>query len=217
VKALLWKDLLLEWRNKDAFIAMVAFTLLVFLLFSFAVDSIPRLLKEIAPGAMWITYLFAGVIGFNRLAFSEKENAAFSAVLLSPIDHSLIYLAKTFVSLILIFAVELISLPVLAFFFNIDFWKELLPLLLVLLTGSIGLAATGTLFSTMLVNIRMKDLLMPLLTFPLLTPLLIAAVSLTKSILNGNGFSGQWLQMMLTYDLLMLTAGFLLFTYLLEE
>ncbi|HDR04905.1 MAG TPA: cytochrome C biogenesis protein, partial [Candidatus Marinimicrobia bacterium] len=200
MKALLWKDLLLEWRNKDAFVAMLAFTLLVFLLFSFAVDSIPRLLKEIAPGAMWISYLFAGTIGFNRLAFSEKENAAFSSVLLSPLDHSLIYLSKTIVSLILIFTVELISLPVLAFFYNIDFWKDLPSLLLVLLCASVGMAAIGTLFSTMLVNIRMKDLLMPLLSFPLLTPLLIAAVSLTKAVINGDGFSGQWLQMIITYD-----------------
>lgn len=211
------KDLLLEWRNKDALIAMTAFTVLVFLLFSFAVDSRPALLSEIASGAMWIAYLFAGAMGFNRLAQNERENNAFYTILLSPIDRSAVYFAKTIVNALLLILVELISLPVLVVFFNVDVWKLGLLLPLVLLIGTLGMAATGTLFSAMLVNIRMKDVMMPLLSFPLLSPLLIALVTLTRAVLAGHALPALWLRVAVTYDLLFVAAGMILYEYLLEE
>lgn len=215
--AIIKKDLLLEWRNKDAIVAMTAFTVLVFLLFSFAVDSRPVLLTEIASGAMWIAYLFAGAMGFNRLAQNERDNNAFYTVLLSPVDRSAIYFAKTAVNSVLLLLVEIISLPVLVVFFNVDVWKLGIYLPIILIVGTIGMSATGTLFSAMLVNIRMKDVMMPLLSFPLLSPLLIALVIVTRAVLSGTVIPVLWLRVAVTYDLLFVVAGMLLYEYLLEE
>ena len=215
--ALIRKDLLIEWKNKDAILAMAAFTSLILLLFGIAVESIPKLLLDIAPGAVWISYLFAAVLGFNRLALAERDNNAIYTLLIAPIDRSLIFLSKFIVNFILIFIVELISLPLIMLFFNIDIFNHIFPLLLVYILATIGLSAIGTIFSAMLTNIRMKDVLMPLLSFPLLVPLLIAAISLCRSIFTGTEINVYWYKMLLSYDIIFLTAGFLLYEYLLEE
>ncbi len=214
---LIRKDLLIEWKNKDALLAMAAFTALVLLLFGIAVESIPKLLIDIAPGAIWITYLFAAVLGFNRLAMVERENNAIYTLLVAPIDRSLIFLSKFAVNFILIMIVELISIPLIILFFNIDLFAVILNILAVFTLATLGMSAIGTLFSAMLVNIRMKDVLMPLLTFPILVPLLIAAVSLTRSYITGTDVQTYWFKMLVSYDVIFMTAGFILYEYLLEE
>ena len=215
--SLIRKDLLIEWKNKDAIIAMAAFTALVLLLFGIAVESIPKLLLDIAPGAVWISYLFSAVLGFNRLAMAERENNAIYTLLIAPIDRSLIFLSKFCVNFILIFLVELISLPLIMLFFNIDIYLIIWPLLQVYVLATLGISAIGTLFSAMLVNIRMKDVLMPLLTFPLLVPLLIAAVSLTRILFTGQSEESYWIKMLISYDIIFITSGYILYEFLLEE
>ena len=218
---LLWnlirKDLLLEWKNKDAVLAMTAFTALVLLLFAIAVESIPSLLRDIAPGAVWITYLFAAILGFNRLAMVERENNAMYTLLVAPIDRSLLFISKFIVNFLLISLVQLLSLPLIMLFFNIDVFVMLGSLSWIFILTTLGMSAIGTLFSAMLVNIRMKDVLMPLLTFPLLVPLLIAAVSLTRSVFNGLELRGSWTNLLIAYDIIFITAGIILYEFLLEE
>jgi len=218
---LLWnlvrKDLLLEWKNKDAVLAMTAFTALVLLLFAIAVESIPALLRDIAPGAVWITYLFAAILGFNRVAMVERENNAMYTLLVAPIDRSLLFISKFTVNFLLISLVQVLSLPLIMLFFNIDIFLMMGSLSWIFILTTLGMSAIGTLFSAMLVNIRMKDVLMPLLTFPLLVPLLIAAVSLTRAVFNGQELQSTWVNLLLAYDVIFITAGTILYEFLLEE
>jgi heme exporter protein B len=210
-RAILAKDLRAELRTLQSLPAMALFAVTAFVIFRFGLDR-TSLSGSLASGVLWTTLLFAAVLGVNRLFVAEREEGGFDAIRLAPIDRSalLVYLA----------VLEAIAVPVFALFF-LDSAAGLAPLLAVLVLADLGLAATGTLISSMAVNSRARDLLVPLVLLPLVVPLMIAATGATEHLLavGGPGYHrfGTWLGVLGLYDLIFLLVGYAVFDFLLED
>ena len=168
---------------------------------------------------VWITFLFSGSIGLSRSFAMEKESDAIKGLLLAPIDRSLIYIGKFLSNLTFLLIIEIITIPIFVIIFNYDFNLSLLSLLLVIFIGTIGFSAVGTLFSAMSLNTRLREVLLPILYFPVIIPVLINSINITASILSGSSLSenGSSLQLLIAFDIIFLAAGILLYEYIIEE
>ena len=220
--AVVEKDLRLEWRTKESLLVMVVFALLVLTLFSFAFGpggGRGENARAVQAGILWISFLFACVIGLSRTMGVERESAGFSAMYMSPADPSALYLGKVVSVAVLMGIMELVGFAVLAVFYHADVWKSAAALALVAISATVGIAAAGTLFSAMSARTRTREVLLPILLFPVLVPVLIAAVKATEAHLGGGGWtdSRDWIRLMLVYDVVFLVAASLVYEYILEE
>ncbi len=217
VAAITLKDVVTELRTKELLSSMLVFALLTVLIFSFAFDLSAADPLDTTPGVLWVTIAFAGTLGLNRSLSREQENGCIDGLLLTPADRSVIFFGKGLGNLIFIGLVELIVLPLLSILFNVPLLRG--SILLVLLLGTLGYAAVGTLFSTMAVNTRAREVMLPVLLLPVAVPLFIAAVNATKGLLKGDPLSdvGNWLQLLLVYDAVIVAIGLMTFDYVVEE
>jgi heme exporter protein B len=217
--AILGKDLRAELRTLQSLPAMVLFAVTTFVIFRFGLDR-TSLSGSLGAGVLWATLLFAAILGVNRLFVVEREEGGFDAIRLAPIDRTALFAAKASALLVYLLVLELIVVPVFALFF-LDSAAALPPLALVLLLADLGLAATGTLISSMAVNSRARDLLVPLVLLPLVVPLSIAATGAFEPLLavGGPGYHrfGIWLAVLGLYDLIFLLVGYAVFDFLLED
>ncbi|MGH2982028.1 MAG: heme exporter protein CcmB [Solirubrobacterales bacterium] len=217
--AILAKDLRSELRTLRSLPAMVLFAVTAFVIFRFGLDR-TALSGSLASGVLWATLLFAAVLGINRLFVAERDEGGFEAIRLAPIDRTSLLAAKAASLLIYMLALELVTVPVFALFF-LDSAASLGPLCAVLLLANVGLAATGALISSMAVNSRARDLLVPLLLLPLVVPLMIAATGASEQLLEAGGPAydrfGTWLAVLGLYDLVFLLVGYAVFDFLLED
>jgi heme exporter protein B len=218
-RAILAKDLRAELRTLQSLPAMALFAVTTFVVFRFGLDR-TELSGDLAAGVLWVTLLFAAILGINRLFVAEREEGGFDAIRLAPIDRTALFAAKAAALLVYLLALELIVVPVFAVFF-LDSAAALPPLALVVLLGDVGLAATGTLISSMAVNSRARDLLAPLVLLPLAVPLSIAATGALEPLLavGGPGYErfGTWLAVLGLYDLIFLLVGYAVFDFLVED
>ena len=220
--AVVEKDLRLEWRTKESLLVMVVFALLVLTLFSFTFGpggGSGENARAVQAGVLWISFLFACVIGLSRTMGVERESSGFSAMYASPSDPSALYLGKVVSVAVLMGIMELAGFAVLAVLYQADVWKSTGALALVAVSATIGIAASGTLFSAMSTRTRTREVLLPVLMFPALVPVLIAAVKATEAHLGGGGWadSRDWIRLMLVYDVVFLVAASMVFEYILEE
>ncbi len=213
------KDLSIERRTGEMLTSLFLLALLVILLFAFSLD--PERLRgpEFVAGLLWTTLLLAGTLTLNRSFVLERELGAWTALSLAPIDRGSIYLGKTIANLIFLLAASILLLPLIALLLGT---REITPgplLPLSVLLGVIGIAAIGTLFSAMASRTRAREVLLPLLSFPVLAPLLIGAARTTTAGLVGEDLEqlGSWLVLLGGFDLVFLTAGWLLFDFVLDE
>ena len=217
--AILAKDLRAELRTLQSLPAMALFAVSSYVIFRFGLNH-SHLSGSLASGVLWATLLFAAVLGINRLFVAEREEGGFDAIRLAPIDRSVLFTAKVAALIVYLAALELIAVPIFAIFF-LDSWAGLAPLVGVLVLADLGLAATGTLISSMAVNSRARDLLVPLVLLPLVVPLMIAATAATQPILavGGPGYHrfGTWLMVLGLYDLIFALLGYAVFDFLLED
>ena len=217
--AILGKDLRAELRTLQSLPAMALFAVTTFVIFRFGLDR-TQLSGDLASGVLWATLLFAAILGVNRLFVAEREEGGFDAIRLAPIDRSALFAAKAAALLTYLLVLELIVVPVFAIFF-LGSAAALPPLALVLLLADLGLAATGTLISSMAVNSRARDLLAPLVLLPLVVPLSIAATGALEPLLalDGPGYHrfGTWLAVLGLYDSIFLLVGYAVFEFLLED
>ena len=217
--AILGKDLRAELRTLQSLPAMALFSVTTFVIFRFGLDR-TSLSGSLAAGVLWATLLFAAVLGINRLFVSERDEGGFEAIRLAPIDRSALFAAKVAALLVYLLALELVAVPIFAVFF-LGSAASLPPLLAVLVLTDLGLAATGTLISSMAVNSRARDLLVPLLLLPLVVPLMIAATGASQHLLDAGGPAydrfGTWLAVLALYDLVFLLVGYAVFDFLLED
>ncbi|HXS48315.1 MAG TPA: heme exporter protein CcmB [Solirubrobacterales bacterium] len=217
--AILGKDLRAELRTLQSLPAMTLFAITTFVIFRFGLDR-TSLSGSLAAGVLWATLLFAAILGINRLFVAEREEGGFDAIRLAPVDRTTVFAAKASALLVYLVALELVVVPVFAVFF-LDSAAALLPLTLVLLLADLGLAATGTLISSMAVNSSARDLLTPLVLLPLVVPLMIAASGASEPLLalGGPGYHrfGTWLAVLGLYDLIFLLVGYAVFDFLLED
>ena len=212
------KDLTLELRSRERLVTMLTFAVLVAIVFSFAMDPTVRA-TSIAGAMLWVTVLFAGLLGLGRSFSLEREEDAMTGILLAPVDRGALFLGKFAANLALLLATELVVFPVYGLFFQLSYWRTLGGLALVVLLASIGFMALGTLFSAMAVNTRLGDSLLPVLLLPLLIPVVIYAAGSTQRLLIGRPLaeiSGS-LRMLLAFDVVFLVLCTLLFGSVVEE
>jgi len=215
--AVVWKDLSAEWRSRELLTAMLVFALLVILIFNFALELDARARASVTSGVLWVTFAFAGTLGLNRSMATEKDRGCLDGLLLAPVDRSAIYFGKAIGNLIFMFVVELIVLPIYSVLYNINLFRP--GLLLVILLGSIGYVAVGTLLSTMAVQARTRDILLPILLFPLVVPVLIAAVKASGGFLQGVPWNevSTWINLLIVYDVIFVAVAFMFFDFVVEE
>lgn len=217
ILAILWKDIQAEWRTREIFSSMFVFVVLVTLIFNFAFELRVENVVKVVPGALWVAFTFAGVLGLNRSFILEKDKGCLEGLMLAPVDRSAIYIGKMMGNIIFIAVVELITLPIFSALFNVNLLQP--ALLLVLFLGTVGFAGVGTLFAAISVNTRAREVMLPVLLFSVSVPIIISAVKATGVVLDGNPLSeaGGWLRLLVVFDVLFLTISILTFEYVLEE
>jgi heme exporter protein B len=215
--AIIRKDLAAEWRSRELFTAMLIFSLLVILIFNFALELDARARASVTAGVLWVTFAFAGTLGLNRSMATEKDRGCLDGLLLAPVDRAAIYFGKAIGNLIFMLVVEIIVLPIYSVLYNTNLFQP--GLLLVILLGSIGYVAVGTLLSTMAVQTRTRDILLPILLFPLVIPILIAAVKASGGFLQGIPFAeiSNWINLLIVYDVIFVAIAFMIFDFVVEE
>jgi heme exporter protein B len=215
---LLGKELRLEFRSRELLSATIIFALVVVVLFSFAFDPTAAESRRYGPGLLWIAFLFAGSLMLNPSFSREQINETLDALRMAPISPFAIVLGKMLANFIFMSVAELILVPVFAVLYNISLAGIVWRLVLVLVLGTIGLTVTGTVFSAVSAHARMRELLLPLLLLPILTPLLIASVESTASLFQEQpALDRTWVAFLAGFDIVFLTASWLLCDYLLEE
>jgi len=215
---LLGKELRLEFRSRELLSATIIFALVVVVLFSFAFDPTAAESRRYGPGLLWIAFLFAGSLMLNPSFSREQINETLDALRMAPISPFAIVLGKMLANFIFMSVAELILVPVFAVLYNISLAGIVWRLVLVLMLGTIGLTVTGTVFSAVSAHARMRELLLPLLLLPILTPLLIASVESTASLFQElPALDRTWVAFLAGFDIVFLTASWLLCDYLLEE
>jgi heme exporter protein B len=219
VYLLLAKDVLVELRNRETFTVMLFFAVVILFLFHFGLNPERENTAQLAPGLLWLAFMFTGVLGLGRSFQAEQANDCLEQLLLVPGDHGNIFLGKLVGNLAFMLAVELLIIPLFALFFQLNLWEALLPLLVVAVLGTLGFAAIGTLFSALTANLRAREVLFPLLLFPLVVPVVIGAVTATAIILGGGtlGEAGGWLKLLGAFDTIFLVVAYLTFEFVVEQ
>jgi heme exporter protein B len=220
VAALVWKDFRLELRTRESVPAMVLFALGTFVLFHFALDQ-EEISGSLASGVLWVTLLFASVLGVNRLFVAEREEGGFDGFLLAPVDRTSMFVAKAFVLFVFLAAVEVFVVAAFAILLlGPSPWAPLPGLVVVLALADVGLAVVGTLVAGLAVQTRARDLLGPLLSLPLSVPLVIAGARATTPLLAAEGagaLEARWLAILGLYDLVFGLLAYAIFDFLLED
>jgi heme exporter protein B len=212
----LWKDLRIELRTKDAVGAALVFSILVLVIFNFALDVNTPEMRRLAAGFFWVAFAFAGTLALNRSFALEKESGAGRALALAPVDPAGIYLGKALANALFLVATQAIALPLFVIFFDVTI-ERAWALGASFVLGAIGFASSGTLFAAVASNTRMRDVLLPILFLPLSIPALIAAVETTSYALGNTDDASFWWTLLVVYDVVFLTASLLVFEFVLEE
>ncbi|HJO32660.1 MAG: heme exporter protein CcmB [Anaerolineales bacterium] len=217
VSAIVWKDLAAELRNKEIVSALVVFSLLVILIFNFALELDKAVRENVAAGVLWVTFVFSATLGLNRTFAPEKDRGSLDGLLLAPIDRSALYFGKLLSTFVFILIVEIIVIPAFSVLYNISLFSP--PFLLVVLLGTLGYAMVGTLLAAMAVHTRAREVMLPILLFPVAVPVVMASVRASASILAGAewGHIAGAFNLVVVYDTIMLAIAIMTFDYLIEE
>ena len=199
------KDLRAEFRTKEAINASLAFALVILLIFSFAFDAQEDTTREISGGLLWIAFAFAGTLILNRSFAREIPNDCLDALIASPVTGAALFLGKAIANYVLLLGMELVSLPVFSVFYNVHWLGQYGWLALVFLLGTWAITVIGTMTSALTVNIRLREVMLPMLTYPILVPALLGAMQLTMQLMAGNPIgpdNENWLKMLIGFDII---------------
>ncbi len=217
VLAVIQKDLAAELRTKESLSAMIVFALLVLVIFNFAFELQGVDLTVLGAGVLWVAFTFSGILGLGRSFAAEKDKGSLEGLLLSPVDRGAIFLGKATSNWIFISIMEAVTLPLFAILNNTPLpWWPVIPYIVL---GTIGFAAVGTLLGAVAASTRMREVMLPILLFPVAIPLLMAAVKLTSGALQGRAFGeiSNWFSILITYDVIFVVVAFLVFEFVVEE
>jgi heme exporter protein B len=211
------KDIISEMRTREIIFSAVLFALLVIVTFNFAFGGSQESLRLLAPGILWVTFTFAGILSLNRAFVPEKEEGCLEGLMACPISREVIYVGKMLGSLLFMLIIEIIALPVFALLFNLGVFSVQLGLITLLAT--IGFVAVGTLFSALAVNTKAREMVLPILFLPVIVPLIISAVKASEMTLSGASWGGvaSWLQIIAAFDAIFLVVSFWVFNFVIEE
>jgi heme exporter protein B len=215
VVAIVWKDLRCELRTRQVWIGMAMFALLVLVVFNFAFDLRVDNKAAVAPGALWIAFVFASVLGLGRTLAAEQDRGSMDRLLLCPVDRTAVYFAKLIGNLAFIGTVEFVALPIFAAIYDLPIITGLI--LPIVLLGTIGVAAVGTLFSAVAATTQAREVLLPLLVFPLIVPVVIGAVKATEALVSPVSGDAPWLGLIAAFDVIFLSISAVTFQYVIEE
>ncbi len=217
IGAILWKDIAAEMRSRELLGSMLVFAFLVILIFNFALELDLRVRQTVTSGVLWVTFAFAGTLGLNRSMAIEKDRGCLDGLLLAPVDRSALYFGKVLSNLLFMLIVAAIILPLYSLLYNVNLFQP--GLIVVILLGSIGYVVVGTLLAAMAVQARTRDILLPILLFPVILPVLVAAVRATTGILQGLPLEDYqaWLNLLIAYDVIFLGVAIVSFDYVVEE
>jgi len=207
------KDLRAELRTKEAINASLAFALVILLMFSFAFDPEADTTREISGGLLWIVFAFAGTLILNRSFAREIPNDCLDALVSAPIPGAALFLGKAIANFLMVLAVELVSLPIFGIFYNVKWAQQPAQLFGVLVLATWGLTVIGTIFSALTVNIRLREVMLPMLTYPILVPALMGAMRLTAVLVLGKPIAGDdmsWLKLLVGFDVMYTAASLVL-------
>jgi heme exporter protein B len=212
------KDLLIEFRTRSAFVSAVVFSIIGLATFFFAWPA--RVSPaDAAAGVLWVVFVFSGLLGVQRSFTLEQTSRAIDGLVLAPIDREAVYLGKFLANILFVGAIQLVSVPAVAIFYNLEFSSALVMVFGIAVLATIGLASVGTLFSAMAVNTRMAELLLPLLSLPFFLPIVAPAAQATSNALEGLPLadSYRWLKLLAGFDIVFLTACTLAYPFTLDE
>lgn len=213
------KDLALEMRTKSAFLSVVVFTVLGIVIFFFAWDATAVTAMDLAPGVLWVTFTFAGLLGLQRSFGVEMQDRAIDALLVAPIERESIYLGKVIANILFVTAVLLIAVPGVAIFYNLPIGRAIGALGPIALLAAVGMVTVGTLFSSMTVNTRMAEMLLPMLSLPFFVPIVMASAQASTRLLAGRPLAeaAPWLKLLTAFDIVFAFACTVAYAYTLEE
>ena len=217
VVTMMWKDVLTELRAKEVVTAVLAFAILTLVILNFAVNKEARLTPVVAPGVLWVSFTFAGVLGLTRTFALEKDRGNLEGLLLTPAGRDALFVGKMLGGLTFMLAAEAVPLPFFAVLFDVSPFQPLL--LLVILLATLGFVAVGTLFSAIAVNTRSREIMLPMLFLPIVVPVVIGAVAATGGVLDGQSWGeiAKWVQLIAVFDVLALVFGAFAFEHVIQE
>jgi heme exporter protein B len=213
------KDLAIEFRTRSAFLSALILSLLAIVIFYFAWDPTAIGAGDLAPGVLWVTFTFSGLLAMHRSFGVEKQDGAMDALLIAPISRESIFLGKALANLVFVLGVQVIALPAVALFYNLPITGAFLPLLGVLFLAAVGLVAVGTLLGGLTANTRLGELLLPMLALPFFVPVVMPAAKMTATLLAGRPISDalDWLRILLAFDLVFVYLCALVFPLTLDD
>ena len=211
------KDLRAELRTKEAVNASLAFAIVILVLLSFVIESndVPT---SVLGSLLWLVFAFAGTLVLNRSFAREVPNDCLDALIAAPISGAALFLGKSFANFVLVLAVDLVALPVFGIFYNVRWTQQFWQLMLVVVLGTWAMTVIGTVFSALTVNIRLREVMLPMLTYPMLLPALLGAMELTAGLVTGQPIGGDsvtWLKLLVGFDVLFTAAAVTLVEYIL--
>jgi len=213
------KDLAIEYRTRSAFLSALVLSLLAIVIFFFAWDPTAVRPVDLAPGVLWVTFTFSGLLGMHRSFSVETHDGAMDALLVSPVAREAIFLGKGLANLVFVLGVQAIALPAVAIFYNLPVTSSFVALAGVMVLAAVGLACIGTLFAGMTANTRMAELLLPVLALPFFVPIVMPAAQATARLLAGRPVSETyaWLRVLLAFDLVFIYACTIAFPFTLDD
>ena len=217
VLVMVWKDIVLELRSKDLVLSVIVFGLLVVVVFNFTLNSTPQRAVELAPGILWVAFAFAATLAMNRSFVREQEQGGLEGLLVSPVSRDAIFLAKAITSFLFMVLVEAALLP--AYAVLLDFSALSFTLIFTIVLATVGFALVGTLFSAMAAQTRSREIMLPVLFFPIILPVIIAAVEASTRAIGGETFVGlgRWLPLIGVFDAVFLVICPWVFSFVVEE
>lgn len=213
------KDLTIEFRTRTAFLSALVFALLAIVIFFFTWDPTAIPAVDLAPGVLWVIFTFSGLLGLQRSFGVEQQDRAIDGLLSAPVAREAIYLGKAMANLVFVAAIQVVAIPAVALFYNVPLLPVAPALAAIALLAAIGLVAVGTLFSSMAVNTRMAELLLPVLSLPFFVPVLVPASQATAKLLSGRPIAeaASWLRLLGAFDIVFVVVCMLAFPFTIEE
>ena len=219
IGAIVWKDVLSEFRTKETILSMCLFSFLILIIFSFAFGTRAGDLRKMSPGIIWVAFIFSGLMGLGRTFGMERDRGTLSGLMLCPVSPWGIYLAKMIGVFIFTIIMEVFILLIFTVLYNLNLLPVFFPLGLVIFLGTLGFSIIGTILSAISAKTTARDVMLSILVFPISVPLIIASVKATAKILDGKTIQTiyPWLKILMAYDLIFLLVVYLTFQFVMEE
>ncbi|HCU80288.1 MAG: cytochrome C biogenesis protein [Chloroflexi bacterium] len=217
VKTIIWKDLSIEMRKKTLISALFIFCVMVTLVFTFALDLDKSTKDNVSVGVLWVTFVFSSTLGLNQTFANEKKHGSLEGMLLAPIDHTAIFVGKFISTYIFVIIIEIIIIPMFYILYGISLFSPLF--LLIVLLGSFGYTLVGTLLTSIAIRTQVREIMLPILLFPVSMPIIIASVQCSNAILSGANW-GQFsnaFNLVIVYDIIFIGVAIMTFEYLIQE